>query len=131
MGGRSSSSSSSTQTTTNKTLNASSGDVENGAVVMNSGDNATITTTDYGAVNVARDIAFESLEISAKSLEELANSNIRSTAAIQDIAKTSQTGGQTLIADSLVQVFRPFALALLALCVVVVLVLLFKKKGAK
>lgn len=126
MGGRSSSSTSSKQTTTNKTLNASASDIDNGSVVMNSGDNATITSTDYGAINVARDIAFESLEVSSQAVQNLALSQAGSNATIERVALSATTGGQAVVADSLVKVFRPFVLALLALAVVAVFYMMYR-----
>ena len=126
MGGRSSSSTKSNQTTTNKTLNASVSDIENSAVITNSGDNATITTTDYGAIKAASDLAFESLETTAQAMDTLAYSSTTNTAAIERVAQSAATGGQSIVADSLVKVFQPFAYGVLVLAVVWVLYLLVR-----
>jgi len=126
MGGRSSSKTASNQTTTNKTLNVSVSDIENSAVVTNSGDNVNISTTDYGAIQAASDIAFESLENSAAAVDTLAYSQSANTAAIERVAQSAATGGQSIVADSLVKVFQPIAFGLVALAVVFLIFLMVR-----
>ncbi len=144
MGGKSKSSSSQSTSTTNRQVNAAVEDISNSNVITNSGDNVTVTTTDHGAINAAADIATESLETAAdiayESLEltgETASQAIeanrwafgQTTAAVERIAANSQTNGQAVVADSLVKVFRPFALALLALGALSLLVIIIKQRG--
>lgn len=128
MGGRSSSKTQSSQSTINKTLNASVSDIENSAIITNSGDNTTITTTDYGAIKAASDLAFESLETSSKVVDTLAYSQNANTAAIERVAQSAATGGQSIVADSLVKVFQPFAYGILVLAAVWVVYLLIRSK---
>lgn len=129
MGGKSKASTTSTQTTTNKTLNAAASDIENGSVVMNSGDNATITTTDYGALKAAGDIAYEALEVTGKTVDSLAYSQKNSTAAMERVAQSAATGGQSIVADSLVKVFQPLAVGVIVLAVLFVIYLIMRGRS--
>lgn len=141
MGGRAKTESktSSTQTTTNKTLNASASDIENGSVVQNSGDNANITATDHGAINRAgqlaesafersTDIAFEALRVGEESVRRVSANASGNAAAIERIAKSATTGGQSIVAESLVKIFQPFALGILVVAAVVIVAMIIRGK---
>lgn len=120
MGGKSKSSSSSSNdtTTVNEQVNSAVEDVQSSNILNNSGDNVNVTTTDFGAIKAAEGIAYESLEITSRTANAaLDNSQQALQSAInsvQSVASAAQTQGQSVVAESLVSVFRPFMLAIVA-----------------
>lgn len=126
MGSKSSSKSSST----NQSLNVAMDDIENSSPVVNTGANAQITTTDHGAIEASADLAFESLEnqyaLSESALSAMNEQSARTTAAMQSVSLSAQSDGQSVVADSLVSVFRPFLLVILALVAIVIVIAIYK-----
>lgn len=129
----SSSKSNKSSQTTNTSTNVALEDLENSSVVTVAGNSNHITTTDHGAVRAAADIAFESLEnqfgISQAAFDSINQAGAQNTAAIEKVALAAQSQGQSVVADSLVKVFQPFMLILLAGLVVVIIVAI--RKGRK
>jgi hypothetical protein len=137
MGGRSSSKQESKQSTVNKTVNASVEDVENSNIVTNSGDNVELTLTDHGAINAAGEVVYEAFEIARESFdfaeanseqvfEAIEGVNQRTIDTVEKVSLAAQTQGQTIIADTLTDIFKPFLYVLLAVLAVVVLVMIYK-----
>ena len=128
MGGRTNSSqhSETHQTSTVKTVNASAQDVESSNIVSNSGDNVTVSVTDHGAIAAAKDIASESLLFGGEAIEAIENTVSAGYQALAEVKNSQITGGQSIVATSAVEVFKPLAYGVAGLIGLALMVMLFK-----
>jgi len=128
-GGSSKVSTNTTNHYTTETTNVALDDIE-GTAITNSGDNVSMTVTDFGAVSEALEFAGgafdEANTLAFEAIEAAERNSVMNTGTVERVALATANNGQTVVADSIVSIFKPFALALLGSVVLIAVVMVWK-----